>query len=419
MKKLLVLGGANQHVKLIEAAKSLGVYTIVTDYLKQSPAKLICDESWLINIYDTETLAKKCRQEKIDGVIAGFLDPCQIPYFKLCRELDLPCYGTERQFFNFTNKKAFKKMCLENHVGTIQEYTLQDVLCSNFSFPVYVKPVDSRGSRGQAVCRSKVELLEAVDEAKRNSSDDDYIIEKFMGDYDEFQVTYFVVDGKAYLERTVDSYKGSERYGLNKVVICSISPSRLTDCYLEKAHNNVVRMIENMGITNGPVFMQGFHHNGEFFFFDPGLRFPGVEYEKMVKASTGVDFMSMLVKFALSGDFGVPALRNDVYRLNGNYGAILFPVLRKGIITDIRGINEFLTDDRVLSFNTRYVEGDALEWTADVNQRYAEIDIMGKSINEISSCILEFQKIVQIFDEKGQNMFFESFDVSKLSNLYN
>ena len=42
-KKILILGGANQHLKFVEAAKELGLYTIVTDYLNDSPCKKVCD----------------------------------------------------------------------------------------------------------------------------------------------------------------------------------------------------------------------------------------------------------------------------------------------------------------------------------------------------------------------------------------
>lgn len=414
MKRLLILGGANQHVKLVKAAKSLGIYTIVADYLNNSPAKLICDEPWLIDIFDTEKLVERCRKEPIDGVIAGFLDPCQIPYFKLCQRLDLPCYGSERQFHNFTNKKAFKAMCQENNVGFIHDYGVQDVISSNLEYPVYVKPVDSRGSRGQSICWSKEQISKAIEEAKKNSSDSDYIIEQYMDDCDEFQVTYFVIDGKPFLERTVDSYKGSEKYGLNKVVNCSISPSRLTESYIKSAHPYVMRMIENMGIKNGPVFMQGFHRKGEFYFFDPGLRFPGVEYELIVKGITGVDFMSLLVRFALTGDFGIQDFNEgDVLRLNGKYGAILFPVLRDGRISAINGVEQFLLNPKVVSYNTRYSIGDVVDWTADVNQRFAEIDIVGDSFNDITNCITTFNKIVNVLDEKGNNMLFDSVDTSK------
>lgn len=40
-KKLLILGGTHQHCKMVRAAKELGVYVIVTDYLEESPAKKI------------------------------------------------------------------------------------------------------------------------------------------------------------------------------------------------------------------------------------------------------------------------------------------------------------------------------------------------------------------------------------------
>ena len=45
-KKLLILGGIAAHIKVVQAAKELGVHTIVTDFLEpdQSPAKLVADE---------------------------------------------------------------------------------------------------------------------------------------------------------------------------------------------------------------------------------------------------------------------------------------------------------------------------------------------------------------------------------------
>lgn len=47
MKKILILGGTAQQIKLVEAAKKMGVYTIVTDYLVDSPAKKVADEAWI------------------------------------------------------------------------------------------------------------------------------------------------------------------------------------------------------------------------------------------------------------------------------------------------------------------------------------------------------------------------------------
>ena len=40
-KKLLILGGAYLHNKVVEAANEMGIYTIVTDNLPDAPAKKI------------------------------------------------------------------------------------------------------------------------------------------------------------------------------------------------------------------------------------------------------------------------------------------------------------------------------------------------------------------------------------------
>ena len=120
-KKLLILAGVDVHVKLVLAAKALGVYTIVTDYLepKESPAKLIADEFWMLNITDVDAIVEKCREQHVDGVLAYCIDPAQIPYQQICEKLELPCYGTKQQFEIMTDKHLFKDFCLKNGVEVV------------------------------------------------------------------------------------------------------------------------------------------------------------------------------------------------------------------------------------------------------------------------------------------------------------
>jgi len=103
-KKLLILGGASQHCKIVEAAKEMGIETYVVDNLPSSPAKEMADYSYLINVTETERLMQLCQEEKIDGIIAGWLDFCQKPYQKLCQATGLPCYGSKEQFELLTLK---------------------------------------------------------------------------------------------------------------------------------------------------------------------------------------------------------------------------------------------------------------------------------------------------------------------------
>lgn len=415
-KKILILGGANQHLKFVEAAKYLGVYTIVTDYLVDSPCKRICDESLMLDIKNVDAIVDYCKQKNVDGVIAGFLDPCQMPYALICEKLGLPCYGTPEQFFKFTNKMAFKELCKQNGVNVIPDYTEEDYLANRITYPVFVKPVDSRGSRGQTVCYKKEEMEDAIRFAKEQSSNGDILIEQYMGECDEVQITNFVINGEVFLERTVDSYRGDPKRNLQKVVSCSISPSKYTNDYLNNCHKSVCKMIKDLGVNNGPIFMQGFYKDGEFYFFDPGLRFPGVEFERIYKSVWNIDMASLLIQFALTGHFpDNTTLPANGAILKGNLGVVLFPVLRGGIIKSIHGLEKYCSNSNVISCLTRYEVGDKIGWTYDVNQRYAEIDIIGKDMDEIKELINSFYDDVTITGEDDKSMFFDRFQTSRLA----
>ena len=414
MKKLLVLGGANVHCKLVEAAKAMNVYTIVTDYLPDSEAKIIADEKYLVNITDLNGLIKLCKDKKVDAVLSTHLDPCQRPYQTLCQEMNFFCYGTKEQFFKMTDKRAFKKMCIENGVDVIPEYSEEDVIFQRVDYPLFIKPVDSRGSRGQTLCWNFEEAKKAIKFAKSESSNGNIIIEKYMNNAQEVQITYFFINGKPFLIRTVDSYNGSEDAHLEKVVSCSISPSQYTAEYLNTAHHKVVRMFQNMGFRNGPIFMQGFYDNGIFRFFDPGLRFPGVDFDRVYEYEYNVDLMKIMVSYAIAGEMPIDALPEDMYNLNGKRAAVLFPVLCAGEIREINGVSSCISDPKVFSFLQRHSVGDNVEWTYNVNQRFAEVDILANNTIELKEAILSIQNKLSVISISGNEMIYEHFDVDRI-----
>ena len=415
-KKLLVLGGAFQHCKIVRTAQNLGVKVYVTDYLKDSPAKRIADKAYMYNITDVDSIAAMCKDEHIDGIITGYIDPCQRPYQQLCEKLGMPCYCTKQEVFNLTDKHAFKKMCMENGVDIIPEYPESDFLDGkepeDIKYPLFVKPVDSRGSRGQTVCYNRDDVIKAIAFARSESSNGDILIEKFMENQNEFQVTYFFINGEAYLLRTADRHLGGIKYGLEKVSICTASPSKHTELYLSSAHNNVVNMLKNLGIKNGPVFMQGFIDDGKFRFFDPGRRFPGSDFENIYKQVFGKDLMELLVIFALTGKMPSVELPLDSVNLKGHYFALLFPTIKSGKISRFDGLDALNNNPNVINIFPRYSLGDKVEMTYDIKQRFAEIDILGKDKKDLISSIKLVQDSLKIFDENNQDMVYAKFDVS-------
>ncbi len=419
MKKILILGGIFLHKKLVEAAHDFGYKTIVVDNIQNSPAKLISDQSYDINVSEVDEIVELCRKENVCGVITGYIDFCQRYYQQICEKLNFPCYGTFEQFQILTNKEKFKAFCVQNDLDVIPSYTENDFTENSntkVEYPVYIKPSYSRGSRGQFVCNTKEEVIIAIKKASDISNDGKAIIEKYLANNDNFQVTYFVVNGIPYLLRTADQYQGDKKIGLEKLCLAAVSPSKYTDMYINKVHPRVVNAIRKLGIKNGPVFMQGFIDNNTVRFYDPGLRFPGTDYSIVLKNHLKIDTAKALVEFAVTGkcDSLKDKLDDNTVYLNDGHIINLFPTCTSGTISFMSSEKELLKIHGVENVTFRHSLGCEIEETGDVNQRIAEINIWGDNKPEIEKTITDIYKELKVLDNKGNNLINNKFNVKHI-----
>ena len=414
-KKLLILAGADVHTKVVKAAKALGVYTIVTDYLspEDSPAKLEADEYWMLNITDIDAIVAKCREKQVDGVLAFCIDPAQIPYQQVCERLGVPCYGTKEQFEILTNKRRFKDYCTQCGVDVVPEYTLEDIANDHAVFPVLVKPTDSRGSRGQTICYNKQQLPAAIDIAKKEAHDSGFLIERYMMGCRDMSFAYAVIDSEPYLVKIGDRYLGTIEDGLDRQQVASILPSIHADEYIQNIEPKVKAMIHSLGFQFGAVFLQGFLENGRVYMYDPGLRFPGSDFDLVVRDTTGYDNMSTFVRFSLTGDVrsrvGNPV---NAWQMNGNICFIFSIDAREGRISTFSGMDVVAADPHVLSASQRFHCGDYIKATGDIGQRMAEFIVCLPNREAVKQFINFVYNTVHILDENGEDMI-----VSKINNI--
>lgn len=420
-KKLLVLGGAFQHCKLVEAAHELGVHVIVTDYLppERDPAKQIADKYYMHNITDIDDIVDVCKKEGVDGVIATSLDACQRPYQEICERLGVPCFGTKEQYRILTDKNVFKEYCKKNGVDVIPEYSIEafadkDICLKTVKFPVFIKPCDSRGSRGQSICNNYEEALDGIEFALSESATGKIVIEKYMGQYNDFSMTIIVINGKAYPFRTVDRFLGKMEDGLDKLAVGAAMPSVFTQLYMKNVHNKVEHLIEDIGLVNAPVFMQGFIDGDTVRFYDPGLRFPGGEYERMFKAALNKNLFYPLIEYALTGKVSEDAisLTNEDIWLGGKVAAQVLPTLKAGKISSIKGMEEITKHPKVVSAFERFIVGDEIIETHNVNQRFCEIDVVCDSNEEMKNTVDWIYEKLEILDENGEDMIVSRYDTN-------
>ena len=183
-KRLLILGGGATSIYIVNAAKAMGVYTIVTDWYdtKRSPAKLVADEYWNEEIFKPEILARLIKERHIDGVITGFTDSYLLQYQKVCELAGLPCYATKEVFEKTLDKSYFKRLCKENDVPVVPEFDLatfnpQVISPEN---KILIKPVDNSGSRGIITCESPNEFKDNLEYALSFSQKKKVVIENML-----------------------------------------------------------------------------------------------------------------------------------------------------------------------------------------------------------------------------------------------
>ena len=242
------------------------------------------------------------------------------------------------------------------------------------------------------------------------------IIEKYMGNTNDFNMTYLFVKGEPYLIKLADRFLGTVESGMDRNCIASMSPSRYTDMYMKNVHPRIVNMIRGLGIMNGPVFMQGFVDGDTVRFYDPGFRFPGAEYELMTKAVWGLDVMKMMVEYALAGefksDFG-PLVHEPAYMKQKPCGMLL-PTIGEGIIGEIDGFDEVGKIPQVVCYTVRHKVGDIIKSTHDVNQLLCEISIIADNLSEYREVIKRIQALLTVKDTDGNDMFISNFDVNEI-----
>jgi len=333
------------------------------------------------------------------------IDPAQKPYFEICKRLELPCIGDRKSFDILTDKRLFKDYCVKHDVDVIPDYSEEDIRKEKVDYPIFIKPTDSRGSRGQSICYTKEEAIIGIDVAKKESSDGSFVCEKYMGGYQDIGSAFFVVDGEPYLVKFGDRYLGSIEDKMDKQVICTCLPSSFANMFEEKVIERVKKMIKSLDIKFGPVFLQGFVDGDTIRYYDPAQRMPGGDYDLILEKVTGFSTVKTWIHFALTGQtnyaVGNP---NKSYMLNGGTAMLFTVAVRPGKICDVIGLEKMLNHPYVVYGRQIIDVGEVIPDSGDISQRVAAFGVYLKNKKEIKEFVNELYSTYQVLDENGNNM---------------
>lgn len=404
MDKLLILGGNPTEIEIVERAKKLGLYTIVTDNhtdWKLSPAKQCADEGWNISWSDVDTLAKKCQEENVGGVIAGFSEFRVDNMIQLCDRLHFPCSLTMHQLDVTRDKLLFKETCRKYGLNTIAEHHIDD---SNITFPVIVKPVDRAGSIGINVAHNKEELAAYYETALSLSPSKQVVIEDFITDGIKVDVYYYVKDNKLTFLGSSDTVMCKGDLGAKILQKAWPFKSKYEQDYLKQVDGKVRDMFNGLAINNAYATMSMFYRNGNFYFFEAGFRLSGEMSYHYYEKIAGINYLESMIKHSMG--YKDTAVYKEEYNTNTHCIVLNFFGL-DGVVVRINGLDELRQNKNIYDIQLYVNKNDVIENSTNVFNKIAMFTIAATSYEDMVATVNAVNNTFDVFDKNGESLIYE------------
>lgn len=418
---MLISGGPALACDIVKKAKEKNIYTIVTDWYENSPAKKVADKSYMVSTADISAMVELAKKERIDGVITSFIDSNLQNTRKVCEELGLPFYATEKQLEITMNKQKFKELCREYDIPVVPEIKIENDINSEdlnkIKYPVIVKPVDNRGSRGIVICNNSEELIEGYNKAINYSESKTVIIEKLMNlSRPGVNIDYVIYDGEVYLSAVGDLYAYQSDKFLPPLTCGVYYPSKHIDEYIEKIDWKAKKMFKGLGLQNGVLYIQSFYEDGNFYFYEMGYRLGGGQSYQVISHINGVNHLEMLIDFSLTGKMCNEELKKKISPRFNKKGFIFILLIKPGKIQSIRGLDKIRKLKEVVNIMQAYEEGDYISEKAvnTTQQVFGRIHLVADSDEASINSIEYIKKELVITSDKGESMLIDSFDANQI-----
>lgn len=304
MKRILILGAANDQYPLIKEAKDLGYYIVCCDRTTTNPGLPFVDKHYQVDYMDKERVLEIARKENVDGVISN--SECVMQNVAYVSE-QLGLRGNSVMAVRSLGEKdKFRK--LQKKCGV---YAPAQVDVSNadeavdairrMKLPVIIKPCQNSASRGLA----KIEEFDEdyircqFEKSSESSWNGKVSIEEFvtMPSLDVIEGDIFVYDNRI----MYDGLFHNRRSPLAPMIpMNDYSPLILSEDDMNKVKSTILKLIDGAGIIFGQFNVEMyFNTNHELFVIEVNTRQGGVGVPAYLFQFTGINFSRLLVSLAV------------------------------------------------------------------------------------------------------------------------
>lgn len=302
-----MLGGSAQQVVAINAAKEMGYYTVLCDYLPDNPGQYVADKYYNTSTTDIEAVYEIAKTEQVIGILAYASDPAALPAAIVADRLGLPTnppqaveiLGVKHKFRRFLSENGFACPQFHTFHPTDGIDDIKEVV-KDFSFPIVVKPTDSSGSKGVTTLSGMDGLAEAIAWADSYSRNKILIAEEFIHRSfpDVVGGDIFVNDGKVVLFGEMTCLRGDHGKGL--VPIGERWPGGLSKKETDRIHHELQRLVTMLGFRFGELNIEILlDKDDNVHFLEVGPRAGGNMIPLQLSDAFGVDLVKANIAVAM------------------------------------------------------------------------------------------------------------------------
>jgi isopentenyl diphosphate isomerase/L-lactate dehydrogenase-like FMN-dependent dehydrogenase/biotin carboxylase len=253
-RNLIIIGGGNLQLPLIQTARRMGLFTIVFDMDPEAAGMKEADLAVCMSTRDIEGCvreAKKLRQTMmVHGVITAGTDASRA-VAAIAAALELP--GIRYSSAEAASNKVLMRKTLRRHGVPVPDFypvwslkEARDAL-DELGCPAVLKPAENMGARGVIKIRSREELQSAYRHTKKYATTGELILEEYM-EGPELSIDALAWNGQIAITGIADRIITREPYFIE---IGHNMPSAMSPDILKEAEEVMKAGMRALGIHTG------------------------------------------------------------------------------------------------------------------------------------------------------------------------
>lgn len=294
-KSILVFGGGDMQLSIIEKCMNLGLFTVVIDPNSNASAKSLCSAFEVVGGQDFEGTCAVVEKYNIDGILTTATDKPLVMMAKIAEKYGFPFIPIETAIIT-TDKYKMKQVFIENNLPCAN-IKLVDKVEDDFEYPVVLKPIDNSGSRGVIFCNDKEDAENYFKEVYSHTKNPKIAVENVIYGQ-EYSLESLHYNGETILYQITEKYMTPKPYFTEMELF---QPSLLSEVEISEIEEVVRKIAKAFNFYNcGSHNEIKIDKNGNIKVIEASPRYAG-DYitSHLVPLSTGLDVELNLIKIAL------------------------------------------------------------------------------------------------------------------------